>query len=77
MLLALAGAGPEAIAADYELSEDRVSFGKVGTFYEDAGTTAAEVIAAMLADLDVEAYLRAAGVSKDDLAAIRGRLLSR
>jgi hypothetical protein len=33
------------------------------------------VIAAMLAELDVEAYLRAAGVTGEDLAAIRGRLL--
>jgi len=75
MLLALAGAGPEEIAADYALSEDRVPFGRVGTFYEDAGTTPAEVISAMLAELDVEAHLRAAGVTRDDLAAIRERLL--
>jgi protein tyrosine/serine phosphatase len=74
LLLALAGVGPEEIAADYALSEDRVPFGRVGTFYEDNGTSAAEVIGAMLAELDVEAYLRAAGVSAGDLAAIRARL---
>jgi hypothetical protein len=34
------------------------------------------VIAELLAGLDAEAYLRAAGVSDADLAAIRGRLLS-
>ena len=64
MLLALAGVGPEEIAADYALSEDRVPFGRVGTFYEDNGTTAAAVITALLAELDVEAYLRAAGVER-------------
>jgi protein tyrosine/serine phosphatase len=74
LLLALAGVGPEEIAADYALSEDRVPFGRVGTFYEDNGTSAAEVIGAMLAELDVEAYLRAAGVGAGDLAAIRARL---
>jgi protein-tyrosine phosphatase len=74
MLLALAGVGPEEIVADYALSEDRVPFGRVGTFYEDNGTTAAEVITAMLAELDVETHLRAAGVSAGDVAAIRTRL---
>jgi protein-tyrosine phosphatase len=77
LLLALAGAGPDEIAADYALSEARVPFGRVGTFYADRGITPAAVIAELLADLDVEAYLRGAGVSEDDLAAIRGRLLSR
>ena len=77
LLLALAGAGPEEIAADYALSEARVPFGQIGTFYEDRGIAAADVIAALLAELDVEAYLRAAGVSEDDLEAIRARLLSR
>ena len=79
MLLALAGAGIEDIAADYGLSERAQSpFGaRSATFYEDSGITPAEVIAALLAELDVEAYLRAAGVSEEDLAAIRARLLSR
>jgi hypothetical protein len=76
MLLALAGVGPEEIAADYALSEDRVPFGRIGTFYEDNGITAADVIEALLDGLDVEAYVRAAGVGAGDLAAIRGRLLS-
>ena len=52
-------------------------FGRVGTFYEDRGITAATVIAELLENLDVEAHLRDAGVSEDDVAAIRGRLLSR
>jgi protein-tyrosine phosphatase len=74
LLLALAGADAEEIAADYALSEPRVPFGQVGTFYEDSGTTAAAVIAELLAELDVEAYLRAAGVSGPDVSAIRARL---
>jgi hypothetical protein len=76
LLLALAGADPDEIAADYALSEARVPFGRVGTFYEDRGITPATVIAELLADLDVEAYLRGAGVGADDLAALRERLLS-
>ena len=76
MLLTLAGVAVEEIAADYALSEARVPFGRVGTFYEDNGTTAAELIAALLAGLDVEAYLRAARVSSEDLTAIRERLLT-
>jgi protein tyrosine/serine phosphatase len=75
LLLALAGAEPEEIAADYALSEARVPFGGVGTFYEDRGTTAAAVVLELLAGLDAEAYLRGAGVTEDDLAAIRSRLL--
>jgi len=74
LLLALAGVGPEEIAADYALSEDRVTFGRVGTFYADRGIAPATVIAELLAGLDVEAYLRAAGVSGDDLSAIRTRV---
>jgi protein-tyrosine phosphatase len=77
LLLALAGADPGEIAADYALSEARVPFGQVGTFYEDRGITPAEVLADLLADLDLESYLRAAGVSEEDLRAIRERLLRR
>jgi protein-tyrosine phosphatase len=76
LLLALAGTEPEEIAADYALSEARVTSGRVGTFYEDRGITPGAVIAELLADLDVEAYLRGAGVSDRDLGAIRERLLS-
>jgi protein tyrosine/serine phosphatase len=86
MLLALAGVALEEITADYALSEPRVevllkrlgaddSLDSATTFYERSGTTAAEAITAMLAELDVEAYLRAAGVTGEDLAAIRERLL--
>ena len=90
LLLTLAGVDMEDITADYELSEPRVqalldrlaggqsdSLGSAAAFYQRAGTSAAEVIISMLAGLDVEAYLRAAGVSGADLSAIRARLLSR
>jgi protein-tyrosine phosphatase len=76
LLLAVAGVEPGEIAADYALSEARVTSGHVGTFYEERGITAAEVIAQLLAELDVEAYLRGAGVGERDLRAIRERLLS-
>ena len=77
LVLALMGVDIDDITADYALSEPRVPFGGVGTFYEDNGITPAEVITSMLAGLDVEAYLRQAGVRDDDLNAIRARLLSR
>jgi protein tyrosine/serine phosphatase len=77
LLLTLAGVRIEDITADYALSEDRVPFGGVGTFYEHRGITAATVIAELLQGLDVETYLRAAGVSDADLSAIRARLLNR
>jgi hypothetical protein len=72
----VAGAPVEAIAADYALSEARVTAGRVGGFYERAGTTPEAVVAELLADLDVEAYLRGAGVTARELAAIRRRMLS-
>ena len=90
LLLALVGVASDDISADYELSEPRVQalldrlaggqsdyLDSAAAFYERAGTSAAEVITTMLADLDVEAYLRAAGVSDEDLRAVRSRLLSR
>jgi protein-tyrosine phosphatase len=76
LLLALAGVPVEAIAADYALSEARIPFGRVGDFYEGAGTTPEAVVAELLAGLDVEAYVRGAGVTARELAAIRRRMLS-
>jgi protein-tyrosine phosphatase len=71
LLLALAGVGPDEIAADYCLSGQTES----DAFLAERGTSAAEVIAATLAELDVEAHLRAAGVADADLAALRERLV--
>jgi protein-tyrosine phosphatase len=71
VLLALAGVAPEEIAADYCLSERDEG----DAFLAERGTSASEVIVATLAELDVEAYLRAAGVGDADLAALRERLV--
>jgi hypothetical protein len=86
LVLALAGVEPEAIAADYALSDVRLrplylSRGeedeapKIAAFLGEQGTTARELIDALLADLDVEEALRAGGLADADLAALRERLL--
>jgi len=86
LVLALAGVEPEEIAADYALSDARLrplylSRGeadeapKIAAFLREQGTTATELIVDLLAEFDVEASLRDAGLGEDDLAALRGRLL--
>ncbi len=72
LLLALAGVPPEEIAADYELSPDPDRAELLAREH----TTAQAVILSTLEQLDVEAYLRAGGLSTVDLAAVRARLLS-
>lgn len=85
LVLALAGVEPEAIAADYALSDERLrplylSRGdedeapKIAAFLRDQGTTATELIVDLLADFDLEATLRDAGLADADLAALRERL---
>lgn len=87
LLLALAGVPAAEIAADYALSAERLSglFAAVGVedqgpeleaFLAERGTTAAEVILTTLSSLDVELQLRAGGLTDEDVAAIRARLLS-
>jgi protein-tyrosine phosphatase len=87
LLLALVGATVEDIAADYVLSTHRLSplFNRLGQedpgpaiddFLIREGTSAREVIISTLASLDVDAYVRAAGLRDGDLAALRARLLS-
>jgi len=87
LVLALAGVTPEAIAADYALSDGRLralyrSRGRpdeapgIAEFLRGQGTTATELIVDLLASFDVEAALRDGGLGEDDLAALRGRLLS-
>ena len=71
LLLALAGVTPEAILADYELSPDSDR----DDLLAREQTTTRETILATLAQLDVEHYLRAGGLSQADLAAVRARLL--
>ncbi len=87
LLLALAGVSAEDIADDHALSAERlvVMYARSGEadqgamideFLEREGTTARELILTTLASLDVEGYLRAAGLRDDDLAAVRERLLA-
>jgi protein-tyrosine phosphatase len=70
LLLALAGVAPEEIAADYALSGDDHA-----EFLASRGTSSTDVILSTLAELDVEDYLLASGVSPEDLAALRARML--
>jgi hypothetical protein len=71
LLLALAGVPAEEIAADYRLSGNREG----EEFLASQGTSSTEVILATLAELDVEGYLRAGGVSATDVTQIRRRLV--
>lgn len=71
LLLALVGVAPDAIAADYELSVDP----ERDELLRRANTSASEVIQNTLAGLDVVSYLRVAGLSHNELNAVRARLL--
>ncbi|WP_281283705.1 tyrosine-protein phosphatase [Nonomuraea longispora] len=86
LLLALAGAGSDDIAADYELSTARLPalFAAVGiddqtevirNILARKNTTARDAMISVLEDVDVEARLRAAGLGEDDVAALRDRLV--
>jgi protein tyrosine/serine phosphatase len=85
LALALAGVAARDIAADYELSSERLAarYAHHGeedqgplleAFLAGRGTSASELIAATLAALDLEALLRAGGLSGSELAALRTRL---
>jgi protein-tyrosine phosphatase len=87
LVLAVLGVAPEDIAADYALSGERLRARYAARGEEDEGalldaflagrgTSARAIIIAMLAELDVEAHLRAGGLNDGDLAALRARLLS-
>jgi protein-tyrosine phosphatase len=86
LLLALVDAVPDDIVADYEVSNERLEPLRVllGVTDERArleaalarwNTTARDAILATLSSIDVAAYLRAAGLRDDELAAVRTRLL--
>lgn len=86
LLLALLGVPAEIIAADYQLSTAplRALYARMGRADEgpvierilaDKGTTAREAILATLDGFDARGYLLAAGVSGEDLAALRARAL--
>jgi hypothetical protein len=87
LLLALAGVTPQAIAADYALSGERLRAlyaargedddgAQLDTFLARRGTTAQALIVALLAELDLEAHLRAAGLTDADVTALRRRLVA-
>jgi hypothetical protein len=87
LLLALAGVTAEEIAADYALSADRLraryaargeedQSPHLEAFLERKGTTAEAIIVDVLGSLDVEASLRAGGLTDPDLTALRTRLVS-
>jgi protein-tyrosine phosphatase len=86
LLLALAGAVPDDIVADYEMSNERLQPLCALLGWDDAGRRAEEALArwntsaratllATLSAIDAAAYLRAAGLREDELAAVRTRLL--
>jgi hypothetical protein len=75
LVLALVGVEPEAIAADYALSDERLrplylSRGQadeapaIAEFLRDRGTTAGQVIFDTLAEMDIEGLLLEAGLDK-------------
>ncbi|MBI5352002.1 MAG: tyrosine-protein phosphatase [Chloroflexi bacterium] len=71
LLLALAGASPDDIVTDYELSVDP----EREEFLAREHTTTREVILSTLASLDIEKYLLAGGLSQTDLDSIRTKLI--
>jgi protein-tyrosine phosphatase len=86
LLLALAGVEPDEIVADYELSAARLvglyeawsepdQGPELAEFLAREGTSARDLILALLGSLDAEEYLRSAGLSDGELAAVRSRLL--
>ncbi|MFF8608904.1 tyrosine-protein phosphatase [Streptomyces sp. NPDC015346] len=85
VLLALAGVSPAEIAADYDLSADRLSplFAAVGepdprhrlaALLAREGTTVRGAVEAALDSFDPEAHLGAGGLSGQQIAAVRTRL---
>jgi protein-tyrosine phosphatase len=71
LLLALAGVTPVDIIADYELSPDPEREGLLARYH----SSVRDAILSTLAGLDIDSYFRMGGVSQDDLAAVRKRLL--
>lgn len=75
----------EIIIADHLRTDDRLrahglALGHVGLdreadLYAERGTTAEATVAALLNDLDATDYLRSAGLTKDELTALRDRLV--
>jgi hypothetical protein len=85
LLLALAGVPAEVIVEDRFRTAPatadppgaEVERATAEAHYAAAGTTGEAVVAGLLADLDVDDYLRAAGVEAGVLAGLRDRLVIR
>jgi len=88
LLLALAGVEPEAIAADYERSAERLPAlfaargepdqgPRLAARLARDGTTAREAVVGLLGSVDVAERLRAGGLGAGDMAAVRARLRGR
>jgi hypothetical protein len=86
LLLALVGAEPDEIASDYELTYERMRLLYAELGEEDQGpmireylthekTSARGIILDILATMDVKSSLLAAGLTHDEVSAIRTRLL--
>jgi hypothetical protein len=87
LLLALVGVAPEDIAADYELSNAELVRRRVAEFghHDDVpainellareNISARTAILSTLEWLDADAYLRSAGLTGEDLSALRARLI--
>jgi hypothetical protein len=86
LVLAIAGVEPTAIAGDYALSDARLrplyrSRGeedegpKIAEFLRARGTTARELIVALVTDFGIERNLRDAGLSEQNVGALRRRLI--
>ena len=71
LLLALVGVRPEDIVADYELSPDP----ERDELLARKQSSVREALLGALTGLDIDSYLTSGGVSPEDLAAIRTRLL--
>ena len=71
LLLALAGVDPGEIVSDYELSPDP----ERDELLARQHSSVREVILGVLTGLDAVSYLRQGGLSQEDLAAVRKRLL--
>jgi protein-tyrosine phosphatase len=86
LVLTLAGVAPEAIADDYALSEERLRprYAAAGEpdqapmlngYLARQGLTARTAVLGVLDGLDLEAHLRAGGLTAGDVAALRARAL--
>ena len=71
LLLSLAGVEPEEILADYELSPDP----ERDELLARENSSVREAVLGAVAGLDIDGYLISAGAGREDLAAVRKKLL--